>query len=169
MAKASVSVLVSSLTALAERIERVVQRTREDYETTTDFLEFLVYRKDPEKSILKLLDVMVAYIECMKSVGVKTKVEVEQLWTKHYSEPGVKTAVESLLQAEKHFTELTTEMESKLSPQEVKSVTGDPPKAGETFSIDSTLIAIPSSQQTTLEAYWKEAKYTLFVLLRLFG
>ena len=97
---------------------------------------------------------------------VKTKAE---LWTKHYSELGVKTAVECLLEAEKHFTQLTNDIDEKVSLQEDKFTTNAPAQTGETLSKDCTLIAILSGQPTMLETYWKEAKYTLFVLLCLFG
>ena len=102
MTETSVSVLVSSLTALAEKVERIVQVTREDFETTADFYQFVLFRTSFDQGIVKIGGVVFPYAECMKSVGVKTKAELEQLWTKHYSEPGVKTAVESVLQAEQH-------------------------------------------------------------------
>ena len=171
MAEASVSVLVSSLTALAEKTESFVQATREEFEKRADldFHQFLLFHSSFEQGISRLLCVLYAYAECMKSVGVKTKAELEQLWTKHYSEDGVKAAVESLLLAEKHYTQLIDTIDEKLSPHEEKSTTSAPAQTGEALSKDCTLIEIPSGQPRTLEAYWKEAKYTLFVLLRLFG
>ena len=76
----------------------------------------------------------------------------------------MKTAVECLLEAEKHFTQLTNDIDEKLNSQEDKSTTNGPAQTVETLSKDCTLIAIPSGQPTMLEA-----KYTLFVLLCLFG
>lgn len=163
------NLLVSCLSVLAEKIEKCVNLTREDFKASTDLYEFVMYSHDVNHGIMKLIAATPGYVECMQKLGVKTKAELEQLWAKHYGEPGVKEAVEKLLEAEKKYAEFIAEVESELSPNENKLTINDAAKEGEMLPKDHGLIEIPSGQPVTLESCWKGAKFTLFVLLRLFG
>ena len=164
------SELVSSLSALAEKIESTVKVTREDFKSTTDIYEFLRWdNHDNEHGIQKLGTATAGYVECMQKLGVKTKAELEQLWAKHYGEPGVKEAVEKLLAVEKNFSDFTEEVESQLRPLESKLTVKDPACVGAVLPKDQPLIDVSSGQPVTLESCWKGAKFTLFVFLRMLG
>lgn len=160
--------LAQSLSTLAKKIESAVERTREDY-NKSELHHFLTYSKDENHGILKLFAATPAYAECMRKFGVESKAELEELWGKHYEEPGVKDAVDTLLKAEDNFTKFVAEIDEKLSPLENKLTVNSVAQIGEDLPKEHPLIEIPSGQQTSLEACWKGAKFTLFVLLRLFG
>ncbi len=118
---------------------------------------------------MKLIAVVTGYIECMGKLGVRTRKELEKLWDVHYNEPGVEDAVKHLLQAENSFSEFVAEVENKLSSFEDKLTTNAAAQVGQVLPKDQSLIDIPSGKPITLEECWKGAKFTLFVLLRLFG
>ncbi len=160
--------LVSSLTTLAKKIENDTQKTKKSFQVS-DLHEFLAYTKDLSRGIMQLSPVTFHYVECMEKLGVRTRMELEKLWDAHYTEPGVEDAVQSLLQAEKSFSEFVAEVESKFSPFEDKLTTNAAAQVGQVLPKDQSLIDIPSGKPITLEECWKGAKFTLFVLLRLFG
>jgi len=106
----------------------------------------------------------------MKKVGVRKRAELEQLWTKFKDNSDVKNAVEGLLQAEKKLVAFTAEVEQQFAPLENELSTKDTLKTGQVFPIDHSLIEVPSGQPLPLEeCCQKGARFTLFVLLRLFG
>ena len=162
------SLLVSSLSALTEKIQSTVEGAREAY-SQAELFEFLAYSHDANWGVMKLFAVTPAYAECLKKLGLQSKAELEQLWEKHDGEPGVKDAVQKLLLAENSFTEFVDEVEGKLIPFENRLTTKEPVQVGQHLPKDHPLIDVSSGKSLTLEACWKEAKYTLFVLLRLFG
>ena len=161
--------LVSALSSLSESIESVVECTRENYKKMTDFVDFLSYCHDYNHGPQKLGSTIQSYVDCMEKLGVKTKAELEELWSKNMETPGVKDAIEKLQLAEKHLKEFVDEMEAKLVPLESKTTVNDQAKAGKMLPIGYTVMEIPSGQQTTLGECMKGSSYTLFVLLRLFG
>lgn len=160
--------LVASLLTLAKKIEGAVDRTREDY-NKADLYEFITYSHDKSHGIMKLLAVVFAYAECMKELGLRSKRELEQLWRKHSQEPGVKDAVENLVQAEEKFANFVADIERKVNPLENKLTVKDKPQVGHELPKEYSLIEIPSGQKVPIESCWKGAKFTLLVLLRLFG
>jgi hypothetical protein len=170
MEEASVpSLLTPCLSALAEKIENSVKVTREEFKSTADLYEFLKYRPDGSRGVSQLYALTPGYVECMKTLGVSTKAELQQLWANHYESPGVQDAVEKLQIAEKKFVEFTTEIEHKLLPFENKLTVKDSAKAGDMLPKDHPLIEIPSGHPITLESCLNGAKFTLFVLLRMLG
>ena len=163
------SLLATSLTTLTKAFHTATKVSREDYEAS-ELSQFLTYKHDPNHGILKLCAVIPAYAECMKAVGVTTRAELEQLWTKHGQEPDVKEAVEKLLQAEKELNEFVDEIDAKINPSEDKlTLKNGPPPNGQPFPDLNSLIEIPSGEPAALETFYKKAKFTLFVFLRLLG
>ena len=161
--------LVSALSTLSTMVENAVEHTREVFKEAKDFEHFLAYSDDINHGTQKLATTIYSYADCMEKVGVKTKAELEELWSKNIEKPGVKDAVEKLQLAEKHLKELVDEIAAKLNPQEDKATVNEPAKVGEVLPKDYKVMEIPSGQQITLEESLKGSKYTLFVLLRLFG
>jgi len=160
--------LVSSLTTLTKTFEEVIERTRLDLKEL-ELEEFLPWSNDDNHGILKLGAITPAYAECMKKVGVRKRAELEQLWTKFNDDFDVRSAVEGLLQAEKKFVEFTAEVEEEFSPLENKLTVKGTLKMGQMIPKNQTLIEVPSGQPLPLEECQKGARFTLFVLLRLFG
>lgn len=161
------SVLISSVSTLSEKIECVVSQVRENFKASTDLYDFI--KLGNRNGISALFAVSHAYSDCMKAMGVRTKAEMEQLWGKHYSDVLVRDTVEALLDGEESFTEFLAEVERELIPCEDESVTNDPAMVGQVLTKDLTLLDVSSGQHSTIDAYWKGTKFTLFVVVRHFG
>lgn len=161
------ALLISSVSALSERIVNVVGQVRKYYKTSSDLYAFI--KLDNRRGVSALYAVSYAYSDCFKAVGVQTRAELEQLWSRHYSDPQVRDAVEVLLEGEESFTELLTEVERELIPCEEKSVANGPAAVGQLLPGDLTLLDVSSGQHSMIEEYWKGSKFTLFVVVRHFG
>ena len=161
--------LVPALSTLSGTIEDAIEHTRCVFKEATDLEHFLAYSDDIKHGTQMLATPIFGYVDCMEKVGVKTKAELEELWSKNIDKPGVRDAIEKLQLAEKHLKELVDEIAAKLGPLEDKATVNGPAKVGEIFPKDYKVMEIPSGQQTTLEESLKGSKFTLFVLLRLFG
>ena len=161
------SALVSSLSDLGEKITNIVSKVQDNFRASTDLYEFI--RLGNKNGITALFGVSHAYSDCMKTLGVRTKAELEQLWKKCYREAEVRDAVEMVLEGEQAFAEFVAEVEKELIPYEDKSISKGPAMAGQVLPKDLGLFDATSGQPVTLDTYWKESKFTLFVLIRHFG
>lgn len=157
--------LLSAISNLSEKIASTVKQAREDFKAASDVYEFINTR-NVAAGILKLF-IMPLYIECFKSVGVKTRAELEELWTKQYSDHDVREIVEELLENEDSVREFAVEVDRELILHEKKS--NPPAEVGQALPKDMALIDAETGQEMPLETYWKESKFTWFVFLRHFG
>lgn len=163
----SSSALSSSVSTLGEKIKSVVSHVRENFKASTDLYDFI--KVSNRNGISVLYVVSHAYSDCMEAAGVRTKAELQQLCRQHYSDVKVKVAVETLLEGEKSFTEFLVEVERELIRLEDESVTNNPAMVGQVLPKNLTLLDVSTSQHSTIEAYWKGTKFTLFVVVRHFG
>lgn len=160
--------LVSSLTAIVQKFESVVQETREDLRKTEDIVEFLKWTTDYNHGIMKLCGLVPAYVEAMSNLRVQSRAELKKLWTKHCGDARVKQAVDELLEAESNYEKFLAEIDQQqLNPLEDKLTTKSGAQVGQSISMDLKIAKIPSGQQVSLEECLKGDKYTLFVLLRI--
>jgi hypothetical protein len=161
------SLLISSVSALSEKIESVVSRVRENFRASSDLYEFI--KLGNKNGVTGLYAVSHGYSDCMKAVGVRTRAELEQLWRRYYSDEQVRDAVEALLEGEGAFTQFLEEVERELIPLEDKGATQSPAAVGKVLPEDLALLDVSSDRLTTLDTYWKDSKFTLFVVVRHFG
>lgn len=159
--------LISSILWLGEKIESVVRQVEENFNASSDLYHFM--KLGNRNGITPLFAVSHAYSDCMKRVGVQSRVELERLWAQHYGHAEVRDAVETLLEAEEAFTELVGKVERKLVPYEDMAIANRPAIVGKLLPKELGLIDASSGQPTTLDTYWKDSKFTLFVLVRHFG
>lgn len=163
--KADKLLLLSTLSTLSEKITAVVEQAKEDFKAAKDVYEF-IKTENISAGICKLF-IMPAYIECFKTLGVKTRKQMEQLWSKQYSDHKVRQAVEDLLENENSVEEFAAEVEKVLRSHEKKS--NPCAKVGQYLPKALSLIDAETGQESSLESYWKGSKYTWFVFLRHFG
>ena len=159
--------LISSILWLSEKVESVVRQVEENFKVSSDLYHFM--KLGNRNGITALFAVSHAYSDCMKRVGVQSRVELERLWAQHYSHADVRDAVEALLEAEEAFNEFVGKVERKLVPYEDVAITKRPATVGQLLPKELGLIDASSGQPTTLDMYWKDSKFTLFVLVRHFG
>ena len=159
------SLLLSVISSLSEKIAAALKQAREDFKAASDVYEFLS-TTNVEAGIRKLF-IMPHYIECFNSMGVKTRAELEQIWTKHYKDHKVKEEVEELLQHEESMREFAVEVDKELALLEKK------PKpfaqVGQCLPQDLSLTDAETGEKLQLETCWKDSKFTWFVFLRHFG
>lgn len=166
-AEAGRSLLLSALSQLSGSVGRVVQEVREGYQACSDVDDFI--RMGDGVRIGRLFAVVSSYAQCMETVGVRSRVELEKFWARHFVHPEVREAVETLLEEEDNFHQLVEEVDSRVSDIEDRLTTNPPASEGQLLPGNLELIESPSGQQTTLEESWKGSKSTLYVCIRHFG
>lgn len=157
--------LLSAISSLNEKIASAVKQAREDFKAAPDVYEFM-NTKNIAAGIRKLF-IMPLYIECFKSLKVKTRAELEQLWAKQYADSEVRETVEELLENEDSVREFAMEVDKELTLHEKKS--SSPAKVGQALPSDMMLTDAETGRDMPLETCWKESKFTWFVFLRHFG
>lgn len=160
--------LLSAVPLLSDKVEGVVQQVRENFKASSDVNDFISIQSGAD-GIRRLYAVMASYAQCMEAVGVRTRVELEQFWARHYGNSEVREAVDTLLEEEDNFHQLVAEVEAKLRVLEEKVSTKAPASVGQLLPGDLELIESLSGQQITLETSWKRSKFTLYVCIRHFG
>jgi hypothetical protein len=160
------AVLLSSLSTLSQKIASAVKQAKADFITVSDVYEFMSTR-NKTTGIQKLFVIVSLYIECFQSVRVKTRTELEKLWAKYYDDQEVRGTVEELLDNEESVEKFAAEVDKELSNHESKS--NPPAKIGQALPKSLVLTDVETGEETPLENYWKESKFTWFVFLRHFG
>ena len=167
-ADSEAELLVASLKSLVESYKTALEKSTADYRQKTDLNNFLAYYNDYSHGILKLGAPIYVYADCMKSVGVKTWAEFEQVCAKYEQNSEVKDALSKFREQEANYNKFLAEIEEDLSQLEANVNTKPLAKPGQLLP-KNQLIEIPSGQPVTLETCCKASKHTLFILLRLFG
>lgn len=165
--ESSKELLLSALPALSAKVGSVVERVRELYSASSDVSEFMEVGQG--RGLRHLFSVTPAYAQCMRKVGVKSRVELEGVWARHYGDPEVREAVDALMEEEDDFHQLVAQVEKKLSASEDEATTHPPASVGQLLPKDLQLTEASSGQNVPLGASWTGSKFTLYVLLRHFG
>ena len=164
------TLLISSLSTLKEKFVSLLKQARKNFKAATNVHQYISW-DNRHDGIATLFAISLAYSDCMKEVSVQTRAELEQLWGQHFDDPKVRDAVESVLEEEKHFTEFISEVDKELQkhPFEDEIGANDPAFVGQILKSDLGLLNAASNQPIMLDKYWKESKFTLFILVRHFG
>ena len=158
--------LQSSLGKLTEGMNKVVEEGRKEYKEAglDGYLKF-----ENPKGVRCLFQPMPLYVDCMRTVGVGTRVELEHLWRGYYSDSAVQESVEELLGAEESFEEFVAEVDRDLQKSGDTLALSDVVTVGEQLPTGLSLTEAKSGDTVSLESFWKRSKYTLFVLVRHFA
>lgn len=160
--------LASSLSALAEKVVQKVEDCKDHLKTCPDLNEFLSV-KNPS-GIRQLFHIMPVYAEVMEKVGVRTKIQLEELWARRYVEEAVRDSVEQLLEAEEGMAEFIQDVDKQLDKEEDSILEKNLLlHVGDHFPEELVVTEVPSGQDVPLGESWKGSRYTLFVLMRHFG
>ena len=153
--------LVQTLRALTAGLDKKVENGRKEFESSPDVNDFMKV-KGQTRGFLSAFPVNL-YVECFKRAGVRSRSELEALWTSMYSDPTVSEAVENLLIAEDNWTNFISELERQMSAHEEKTALPIV-NVGERFPMDIPFIDTKSGDTMQLKSYLEKKKYTLFIL-----
>ena len=159
--------LVSSLEPLIEKLESVVEQGKACFKASANVNDYIGLEN--KNGIRQVFSAMPVYADTMEKLGVRKRSELEKLWGKHYRHAAVRESVEMLLEAEENFTEFISEVDKELILYEDQHHTFNPLTEGELLPKSLALVEASSGERFTLETYWKQSRFTLFVLLRHFG
>lgn len=163
----SSTLLVEQVSSLTEKISQTLRSCRTDYTECPDLDQYLSL--DNSSGIKKIFQIMPAYAEAMKNVGVKNNKELKALWGSRFADPAVRDSVEDLLQVQDEVEEFLQELETKLGKVDASAGAGVNRQAGDILPADLVVIEVPSGKSIPLKESWTGSKYTLYVLMRHFG
>ena len=159
--------LLSTLSKVAESLESAVQRGERDRRVAGD-VENYINLENP-RGIKLMFQPMPVYAESMIRHKVKTWKEFEGIISKHYKDDGVKELVEKLLSAEENYRDFILEQEEDLAVVETENSFSEILTVGKTIPKDLMILEAQSGDSKPLNSYCKNAKYTLFILMRHYG
>ena len=104
-----------------------------------------------------------SYVQCLKTVGAKTRAELEEMWKRWYHDKEVKECVEELLSSETSIQELYDDIDVEVQKTEDQLAFPNVTKVGEQLPADLALTNCRSGEVINLENVWKQSKLTLFL------
>ena len=160
--------LVSAVAALTRDLEQVVEEGRKNFKSCTDINKFVLSHGEGEPHGLYDIYPVQLYAQCFRSAGVSTRKELEEIWSRHFSESDVRECVEDLLSAEDSYRLLIKEIETKMQRYEEKTALPTV-SLGESIPADLALTEATSGAMTpVVQGVCSKEKYTLFVLRKHF-
>ncbi len=160
------ALMVTSLPRVTKKIKSVLEKARIDFRSQ-DIYQFI--DRDNQQGISQLYSLMPVYAECLDNAQVDTRGNLERAWTRCTDHAHVKRSVDNLLEAEEEFEDFVDEVERELRKKESPYAVKSSALAGHKLPKGLALITASTGKPLTLEACWKDSKYTLFVLIRHFG
>ena len=161
------TVLLSALRKLNQELSKRASDGRKNFEAMKfDRLnEFLTF--DCEVGIINV-DLLFSYVQCLKTVGAKTRAELEQIWKGCYQDKEVRECVEELLSLEASIQELYDDIDVEVQKAEDQLAIQNITKVGEQLPADLALTNCSSGEMVNIENIWKQSKFTHFVFLKFY-
>uniref|UniRef100_A0A673WWV0 Uncharacterized LOC115192909 n=2 Tax=Salmo trutta TaxID=8032 RepID=A0A673WWV0_SALTR len=116
--------------------------------------------------ITTLFGLMTCAANFYNSIGVKKRIDAEDLWKKSYHHAKVQEQVEELLQLEEEWDAFLDRIDTELKTSD-KRLTGGP--TSQNLSADTPLTDARSGENVTLGLYFGKGENLLLVLIRHFG
>lgn len=159
--------LISAVNKLAKDLHQVVEEGRKSFKSCADINDFVRSRGPDQPYGLYAIYPVSLYVECFRSVGVTTRKELEERWSRHFHDAQMRENVEELLSAEDAYSTLMEEIEREM--QQYEDQTALPVlSVSDRIPADLNLMETTSGEMTPLQSYCSKAKYTLFVLRKHF-
>ena len=154
MGKQQVLAAVADLSAsLCKRVKDGRERYRASGEDINNFVK--------SDGMYPLYPVQL-YAECFQSLEVKSRQELESLWTRYFSDEDMRSCVEELLSAEAAYRACIEELDQILTAHEVE--TALPVTAKGEHLLDATFIDGRTGDSVSLNDLLQKSPCTLFVL-----
>ena len=156
-------VLLQAVRTLTNDLNKMVDEGRRQYQSSPDINDFVLSRGSDKHHGLLLVYPVNLYVECLKTVGVKSRDELEALWASLYSDPAVSECVENLLAAEDRWVDFISELDREMEAHEERTALPIV-QGGEQFPLDIPLIEPKTGDTVQLKSCFEKSKYTLFIL-----
>ncbi len=165
----SKSLLLTALQKLATGVAGVVEENRTAYKSAPSVLDFISFNN--QYGVRRMFRAMPMYAECMSSLGVATRKEMEGCWKARFREEEVREEVDELLHAEEGFDGFLAEVEEDLKREETKLAAPHVIEEGKKLPLDLALVNSRTGEANKLESHWglQDDRQTLFVLMRHFA
>ena len=155
--------VLTAVDSLTGALNKMVQDGREDYKQVQHINDFVKsHGKEELHGLLKVYPVQL-YVECFKSLGITSRKELENLWSRYLSDESMRHSVEDLLTAEERYKEFVGELDEIMNVHEEKTALPVVPIGGH-LQTDATFPEARSGIATSLNSLLKKCAYTLFVL-----
>ena len=155
--------LLSAVLSLSMELEEMVENGRKSYEATCDINTFVQSHGPEDMHGLLTVYPVQNYAKCYNSAGVKSRKELEEVWSSYFSDGEVRDTIERLLATEEAYKKFMDDLDKEMELHEKKTAT---PVAfvGKCLPKDLTLVESRSGETTDLESLLKKNNLTLFVL-----
>ena len=118
---------------------------------------------------LRVLFPVYSYVQCMNTVGVKTRAELEEMWKGCYHDDRVRECVDELLGLEESIQELYEDIDVELQKAENRLAIQNVTKVGDQLPANLSLTNCCSGEVINIESIWKQSKLTLFIPLKFYS
>lgn len=158
--------LQSVINELSTSLRKMVEGGWARLEKSKDINDFVTSRGAENLHGLLSVYPVQLYAECFKSLGMKSRTELETLWGKNFHHEEVRDAVEELLLAEDNYrsTSLVQELDRRMHAHEEEAVALPVVVAGECLRTEATFVEARSGDTISLKTLLQKSPYTLFVL-----
>lgn len=166
---ASKSLLLASLEKLVDGVSEVVEENRATYKDAQDVQEFIRFQNP--NGVRRMFRAMSMYAECMSSLGVATRRQLEDLWKAQFRDREVREKVDELLHKEESFDDLLAEIEEELKKDEATLAAPHVIEEGEEVPSDLSLVNARTGETEKLGNVCAKdiGHHALIVLMRHFG
>ena len=150
-----------AITELSAALVKMVQEGRSEYEQSgRDINSFC---KHHGSANLLVVYPVQDYARCFNSAGVKSKKELESLWSKYFSDPEIRDLVEALISAEECFKDFIKELDRDCKTYEDK-VALPLVDVGSCLEKDISFVEARNGKNISLGDVLQQAARTLFIL-----
>jgi hypothetical protein len=155
--------VLAAVVKLSASLNKMVEEGRDSYKAHGDIIGFAKsHGKDELRGLLALYPVQI-YVECFETVGVKSRKELEGLWSRYASDGSAQVAVEGLLHAEDAYRTFIEELDQIMAAHE-EQVSLPVAVKGECLQSDVTLVDARTGDTMLLANLFQQSPKTLFVL-----
>lgn len=155
--------MLTAVGNLAHDLEQMVENGRKSYEASRDVNDFVQSRGSSQLHGLLTVYPVSIYAKCFASAGVQTRKELEEVWSRYFTDAEVREAVERLLSAEAAYVSFIDELDKELNTYE-EDTASSVARVGECLPADLPLVQARSGESVQLGDVLKKNKMTLFVL-----
>ncbi len=162
--------LLAALQKLAAGVTEVVEESQAAYKAAPNLQDYINFRN--EFGVRRTFRAMPMYVECMSSLGVSTRRELEELWKAHFKDEGVREKVDELIHVEESFDEFLAEVDEELKRDEAQLLAPHVVEDREKLPLDVALVDARSGGTIKLESLCDKednSHLTLLILMRHFG
>lgn len=153
--------VLAAVANLSASLCKMLKDGRESFRTCeADINDFVrSHGKEDFYGLLTLYPVQL-YVHCFKSLGLKSRKELECLWSRYFSDEEMQVAVEELLSAEEDYKAFIEELDQIMAAHEEK--TALPVTAH--LESDAIFTEASTGDSVSLTDLLQKSPYTLFIL-----